>query len=149
MRRHYAEASYAAAREEAESASARVDTLEHHLERLAMETERRTVEGTSLETTLRQRLSGVQMSAAEAAVGAEARAVRLTGERDAAATELSDLRSAVIRLQAVEVSLRTEAATAQETSLAEIAVAERHIEQLANMVTSLTSASKVGVQCAS
>jgi hypothetical protein len=89
------------------------------------------------------------MSAAEAAVGAEARAVRLTGERDAAATELSDLRSAVIRLQAVEVSLRTEAATAQETSLAEIAVAERHIEQLANMVTSLTSASKVGVQCAS
>ena len=131
-----------AARGEAESALARVDALERDLARLAVDADRHITEGADMEMALRRQLSGAQAAASEAAASAAITAECLTTERDAATTELSDARSTVARLRASEMALRSEALTAQETRVAEGAVAERRIEQLTNTVMSLTSASE-------
>jgi len=110
---------------------------------LRTEAERLASERNTAATELIESRSAVtRLQAAEVSLRMEAE--RLASERDTAATELIESRSAVTRLQAAEVSLRTEAATAQETNQAEVAVAEQHIEQLAKMVMSFTSASEVG-----
>jgi hypothetical protein len=58
LRHSAARESHAAAREEADAASARVDALERDLARLAVDSERRIMEGAGVEMSLRQELGG-------------------------------------------------------------------------------------------